>query len=76
MEQCNRSGSATADIAVKAFELSQTWVNADIRAKRQILKVVCLNYSLDDVTLVYEMRKPFDVLAKGPISKESRGDWI
>ena len=33
-----------------------------------------LNCRLDDVTLVPKMRKPFDVLAEGLISKTSRGD--
>ncbi len=79
-EAMNRSKSEKADVAVKAFELSQTltvkWVNADTRAKRQILEIVFLNCVLDDVTLVPTIRKPFDVLAEGLISKNSRGDWI
>jgi hypothetical protein len=33
-----------------------------------------LNCRLDDATLVSEIRKPFDVLAKGLISKDSRGN--
>ncbi len=45
-------------------------------AKRQILDILCLNLSLDGVTLVPTMRKPFDLLAEGLISKETRGDWI
>ena len=80
IEAIDRTKQEHGDIAVRAFELSQTlkekWVNADNAAKRRLLEIVCLNYSLDDVTLVYEMRKPFDVLAKGPISKQSRGDRI
>ena len=52
------------------------WVNADIRAKRQILEILCLNFSLVDVTLVPEWRKPFDVLAEGLDSKNSRPGWI
>jgi hypothetical protein len=35
---------------------------------------VGLNYCLDDATLVPEIRKPFDVLAEGLISRNSRGD--
>ena len=80
MEACDRSRSERSDIAVKAFELSQAlrgkWVTSDLRAKRQILEIVFLNFSLDDVTLVPEWRKPFDVLAKGLVSEKSRGDWI
>ena len=30
----------------------------------------------DDVALVPEMRKPFDVLAEGLVGKDGRGDWI
>ena len=79
-EAVSRSKSEKADVAVKAFELSQTlaekWVNADIRAKRQILEILCLNFSLVDVTLVPEWRKPFDVLAEGLDSENSRGERI
>ena len=68
------------DIAVKAFELSQMlkekWLTADLSAKRQILEILCLNFFLEGEKLVPEWRKPFDVLAKGLISKESGGDRI
>ena len=79
VDACDRSRAEHAEIAVKAFELSQTlkekWLNADYRAKHQLLEIVCLNFSLEGVTLVPEMRKPFDVLAKGLVSENSRGDW-
>jgi site-specific DNA recombinase len=45
-------------------------------AKRLILEIVFLNCRLEDATLVPAMRKPFDVLAEGLLSKNSRGDWI
>lgn len=80
IEALNRGHDEDADIAIKAFELSQSlrakWLTADYCAKRRILEILCLNCRLDDVTLVPTMRKPFDVLAEGLISKESRGDWI
>jgi hypothetical protein len=47
---------------------------ADYDAKRRILEIVCLNCELDGVTLVPEIRKPFDVLAEGLLSEKSRGD--
>ena len=79
-EVLDRGHDENADIAIKAFELSQSlmgkWLTADYAAKRQILEIVCLNWLLDDVTLIPTMRKPFDVLAEGLLSKESRGDWI
>ena len=68
------------DIAVKAFELSQDlraqWVKADYAAKRRILEITCLNFSLDGVSLVPVMRKPFDMLAEGLDLKNSRGGQI
>ena len=68
------------EMAMKLFELSQTlnekWVTADYRTKRRLLQIVCLNFSLDDVTLVPTIKKPFDVLVKGLHSGESRGDTI
>lgn len=80
IDACDRSRAEHAEIAVKAFELSQTlkdkWLNADYRAKHQLLVIVCLNFSLDGVTLVPEMRKPFDVLAEGLVSENSRDDRI
>jgi site-specific DNA recombinase len=68
------------DIAVKAFELSQNlrakWFEADYAAKRRILEIVCLNWTLDGVNLVPTMRKPFDMLAEGLVWKNSRVDGI
>lgn len=72
-QQCER-----ADLAVKVFELSQAltekWFAADIAEKRVLLEIVCLNWTLDGVTLVPEIRKPFDILAKGQFVQSSRGD--
>lgn len=55
LEAIDRGGAATGEIAVKAFELSQTlreqWLTADYRAKRRLLEIVGLNYRLDDVCL-------------------------
>lgn len=75
-----RTDAETGEIALKAFELSQSladkWVDADYRAKRQLLEIICLNFRLDDVKLVPEMRKPFDVLAEGLDPGKYRGDRI
>ena len=80
LDVLDRSHDETAELASKVFELSQTlrqqWLTADYAAKRRILEIVFLNCRLDDVTLIPTMRKPFDVLAEGLLSKESRGDWI
>ena len=78
IDVADRGRHEIIDIAVKAFELSQSlrakWVTADYAAKRRILEIVCLNCTLDDVNLCATMRKPFDLLAKGLVSKDSRGD--
>jgi site-specific DNA recombinase len=76
----DRGRAEQGEIAVKAFELSQTlkekWFTADYRAKRRMLEIVCLNFKLVDVTLVPEWRKPFDVLAEGLVSEKSRAERI
>jgi DNA invertase Pin-like site-specific DNA recombinase len=80
LDVLDRSHDETAELASKVFELSQTlrqqWLTADYAAKRRILEIVFLNCRLDDVTLVPTIRKPFDVVAEGLVSKDSRGDWI
>lgn len=80
IDALDRSHDETAELACKVFELSQTlrqqWLNADYDAKRRILEIVCLNCTLNDRTLVPEMRKPFDVLAEGLLSENSRAGGI
>jgi hypothetical protein len=80
MEALDRSHHEIADLAVKAFELSQTlreqWLTADHATKRRILEIICLNCKLVDASLVCEIRKPFDALAEGLVSENSRGDRI
>lgn len=80
IDVADRGRHETIDIAVKAFELSQSlrerWVTADYDAKRRILEIVCLNCSLVDASLVVTMRKPFDLLAEGLVSKDSRAGGI
>jgi site-specific DNA recombinase len=76
LDALDRSHDEWAELASKVFELSQTlrqqWLTADYAAKRRILEIVCLNCTLDGATLCPTMRKPFDVLAEGLISKNSR----
>ncbi|PQO40657.1 hypothetical protein [Blastopirellula marina] len=80
IERYIRERTEIIDVAVKAFELSQRlrdkWVTADYAAKRRILEITCLNGKLDDATLYVTIKKPFDLLAKGLISKESGGGRI
>ena len=80
MEAAAGQRNETADLAVKAFELSQNlrakWVTSDYAAKRRILEIVCLNWRLDDASLCPTMRKPFDLMAEGLVLNNSRGDKI
>lgn len=80
IEANDRGRHEYADLAVKAFELSQNvreeWVTADYDVKRRYLEIFWLNCRLDGATLVPEMRKPFDVVAEGLVSEASRGERI
>ena len=80
IDHLQRSHTEKSELALKVFELSQTlkdkWFRADVPAKRRLLDIVCLNFSLDDVTLVPQIRKPFDVLAEGHLVSSSRGERI
>lgn len=80
VDVCDRGRAESGEIAHAAFELSQTlkekWLTADYRAKRKILEIVSLNFRLVDATLVPEWRKPFDVLAEGLDSEDSRAERI
>ena len=53
IEACSRGQDELADLAVKAFGLSQNlqakWVTSDYASKRRILEIVCLNWRLVDV---------------------------
>ncbi len=73
----DRSAEETADLAVKSFELPQAltarWLAADVRAKRQILEAVVLNFRMEGASLVAEMRKPFDLLVEGHFSHDGGG---
>ena len=80
LEGLGRQQSERADVAVKVFELSQAlsekWLAADTAEKRLLLEIICLNWTLDGVTLVPQMRKPFDLLVEGLLVSSSRGERI
>ena len=80
IDASDRGRHEIIDIAVRAFELSQSlrekWFEADYAAKRRILEILCLNWTLESASLVPTMRKPFDLLAKGLLQKDSRDDKI
>lgn len=79
--QTSRAAPLTGlEQAVEAFDLAQTaaerWRVSTKEERRAILEAVLLNRTLNATSLVTTKRKPFDVLAEGPILKQSRGDWI
>ena len=49
---------------------------ADLAEKRQLLRIVCLNWTLDGVSLRGEWRRPFDVLAGEPLVVDGGGGGI
>jgi len=80
LEATDRSRDERAELALRVFELSQhladKWLTSDYAEKRQLLELVFLNLKLDAVSLVAEMRKPFDMLFEGLLVSSSRGDKI
>jgi hypothetical protein len=80
LESAHRRRDEHADIAQKVFERSQSlkerWFGAEYEEKRQILEMLCLNFSLDGATLVPQIRSPFDLLVEGRLVSSSRGDKI
>lgn len=80
IESIDRGRAEHADVAMKAFELSQTltdqWHSADSRVKRKIVELVSLNHRLVGLTLCYDIRKPFDALVEGLPESNGRGDRI
>lgn len=66
LEASNRDGHEIAELAIRAFELSQSlgqrWVKADYDAKRTILSVMLETVRLNCGNLQFSLRKPFDLL--------------
>jgi site-specific DNA recombinase len=70
----NDSAVGSEKTALAVLDWSQSaaefWSRSKISVKREILLTLSLNRTLTDVSLVTTKRKPFDVLAEGPISQE------
>jgi hypothetical protein len=77
-EVTHRSRAEQAEAAIKVCKLLQSlqekWSAADHAAKRQILSIVLLKFSLNDLSLFCEMRKPFALLREGLLVSSSRVD--
>jgi hypothetical protein len=70
---------AKGEVAMAIFDFTQKaaerWLGSNTTVRREILDLVCLNRSLNDVNLVTTKRKPFDVIVGFNLGK-SRGDRI
>ena len=66
LETTDQDDKEIADLAVKAFELSQSlterWLTADYASKRTILGIMCETVRLNSRNLEISLRKPFNVL--------------
>ncbi len=66
LESTDRDDREVAELAVKAFELSQSlterWVAANYEAKRTILGIMLESVRLNSEKLEFSLRKPFDLL--------------
>ena len=66
LESTDRDDHEVAELAVKAFELSQSlterWLKADYDAKRTILSIMLESARLNSEKLEFSLRKPFDLL--------------
>ena len=75
LEATDRRKDENADLAIKAFELSQNiprkWVASEAVEKRRILDLVYSNLVLTGVNLGLATRKPFNALVERPFLSES-----
>jgi hypothetical protein len=77
--EVSSANPSTAAARRRLFELAVTlpYQRLTSAAKRNSPETdICWNCRLDDAPFVCKMRKPFDVLAEGLVSSESRGDGI
>lgn len=81
LESTDRDDREITDLAIKAFELSQSlktrWQTADFAAKRTILEILCESVKSNSEKLEIRLRKPFDLIANGDLvsvsgAKETR----
>lgn len=80
IEELGEIGPDRGEAALAVFDWSQNaaevWRSSNSAVRREILDCLCLNRTLSDVSLCTVKRKPFDILAEGPVCSLSRGDWI
>lgn len=80
LETTDQDDREIGDLAIKAFELSQSlesrWVTADYIAKRTILEILCEKVLLNSEKLDIYPRKPFDLISNGSLVSESGAEEI
>ena len=68
------------EIAAKGFRLTQNasshWRGSNTEVRRDLLDVLCLNRKIDESTLTWDWRYPFDVLVCCANRKVGRGGRI
>ena len=66
IQSADRDNREIADLAIKAFELSQSltakWVKANYNAKRTILSILLETVRLNSGNIEFSIRKPFNML--------------
>ena len=79
VQSSDRRKDEKADLALRIFELSQSfpqkWIKADYAEKRRYLQMVCLNLVLKGASLCISTRKPFNALVEGlSVSDSGEGE--
>jgi len=68
LDNHSRASEASTDLGVRVLELAQRayslWLRQDHEEREKLVSILCLNLTLDGVSLVPTWRKPFDLLAK------------
>ncbi len=68
-KEFRNSSLSIFELASRAAEL---WVSADNIRKREIMKIIFSNLYLDGKTLIFTMKKPFNLFLKGV----EHTDWL
>lgn len=80
LDEADNFEPAQAEAALTVFDFSQNlvdiWRGSNFAVRREILDCVSSNRTLSPVSLALTKRKPFDILAEGPILKKSRDERI
>ena len=77
LEGHSSASGSTTDLGLRVLELAnrayELWLAQEHQEREKLVQVLCLNLTLDGVTLTPEMRKPFDLLAEGLSHSDKSG---